>query len=99
MVRFLVVYDTPEDPEAFDRHYREVHIPLATRTPSDGQSDGPRASSAALARWASPPFRVLGACGPGTLGRGRPRYAPPSPDRLDNTSGDDPQHERDTVAA
>jgi uncharacterized protein (TIGR02118 family) len=33
MVRFLVVYDKPEDPAAFDRHYREVHIPLATKIP------------------------------------------------------------------
>ena len=29
MVRFLAVYDKPDDPDAFDRHYREVHIPLA----------------------------------------------------------------------
>jgi uncharacterized protein (TIGR02118 family) len=33
MVRFLVVYETPADPEAFDRHYRDVHIPLATALP------------------------------------------------------------------
>jgi uncharacterized protein (TIGR02118 family) len=33
MVRFLVLYDQPEDPEAFDRHYREVHIPLAKKLP------------------------------------------------------------------
>ncbi|HKT04834.1 MAG TPA: EthD family reductase [Rugosimonospora sp.] len=33
MVRFLVGYDPPADPEAFDRHYREVHIPLAKRLP------------------------------------------------------------------
>jgi uncharacterized protein (TIGR02118 family) len=31
MVRFLVLYDTPPDPEAFDRHYREVHIPLTKK--------------------------------------------------------------------
>ncbi len=31
MVRFLVLYDTPPDPEAFDRHYHEVHIPLAKK--------------------------------------------------------------------
>ncbi|HET7056309.1 MAG TPA: EthD family reductase [Thermomicrobiales bacterium] len=29
--RFLVIWDTPKDPEAFDRHYREIHIPLANR--------------------------------------------------------------------
>jgi uncharacterized protein (TIGR02118 family) len=33
MVRFLVMYDTPADPEAFDRYYREVHIPLAKKLP------------------------------------------------------------------
>jgi len=27
-VRFLALYETPADPEAFDRHYREIHIPL-----------------------------------------------------------------------
>ncbi len=33
MVRFLVLYDTPADPEAFDRHYWEIHIPLAKQLP------------------------------------------------------------------
>jgi uncharacterized protein (TIGR02118 family) len=33
MVRFLAVYDKPDDPAAFDRHYREVHIPLAKQLP------------------------------------------------------------------
>jgi uncharacterized protein (TIGR02118 family) len=33
MVRFLAAYDEPDDPEAFDRHYREVHIPLAKKLP------------------------------------------------------------------
>lgn len=33
MVRFIVLYDEPEDAEAFDRHYREVHIPLAKKLP------------------------------------------------------------------
>jgi uncharacterized protein (TIGR02118 family) len=31
MVRFLVLYDEPNDREAFDRHYQEVHIPLAKK--------------------------------------------------------------------
>jgi uncharacterized protein (TIGR02118 family) len=26
--RFLVLWDTPDDPDYFERHYREVHIPL-----------------------------------------------------------------------
>ena len=33
MVRFLAVYDKPDDPDLFDRHYREVHIPLAKKLP------------------------------------------------------------------
>lgn len=33
MVRFLVLYNTPEDPTAFDRHYRDVHIPLTKKLP------------------------------------------------------------------
>lgn len=33
MVRFLVLYDTPADPAAFDRHYREIHVPLTRRLP------------------------------------------------------------------
>ena len=31
--RFIVLWGTPTDAEAFDRHYREVHIPLASRLP------------------------------------------------------------------
>jgi uncharacterized protein (TIGR02118 family) len=31
--RFLATYETPTDPDAFDRHYREVHVPLALRLP------------------------------------------------------------------
>jgi uncharacterized protein (TIGR02118 family) len=31
--RLLAVYETPADPAAFDRHYRDVHIPLARRLP------------------------------------------------------------------
>jgi uncharacterized protein (TIGR02118 family) len=33
MVRFIALYDQPKDAEAFDRHYREVHIPLAKKLP------------------------------------------------------------------
>jgi uncharacterized protein (TIGR02118 family) len=31
--RFLAFYETPADPKEFDRHYREVHIPLGCRLP------------------------------------------------------------------
>ena len=33
MFRLLVCYETPADPQEFDRHYREVHIPLAMALP------------------------------------------------------------------
>lgn len=33
MARFVVMYDKPSDIEAFERHYREVHIPLAKQLP------------------------------------------------------------------
>jgi uncharacterized protein (TIGR02118 family) len=32
--RFLALYEAPADPEAFDRHYRQVHIPLVRRLPA-----------------------------------------------------------------
>lgn len=31
MVRLLVLYGHPQDPEAFDRYYEQIHIPLANR--------------------------------------------------------------------
>ncbi|HEV2013755.1 MAG TPA: EthD family reductase [Candidatus Dormibacteraeota bacterium] len=33
MVRFLVLYDKPQDVGSCDRHYREVHIPLTKKLP------------------------------------------------------------------
>ncbi|MFI1920391.1 nitroreductase/quinone reductase family protein [Nocardia sp. NPDC020380] len=33
VARFVVMYDVPSDIEAFERHYREVHIPLAKQLP------------------------------------------------------------------
>lgn len=33
MIRLLVLYGQPDDPKAFDRHYQEVHIPIAKRMP------------------------------------------------------------------
>lgn len=33
MARMVVIYRTPNDPEAFDRHYFETHIPLAKKLP------------------------------------------------------------------
>jgi uncharacterized protein (TIGR02118 family) len=31
--RFVVLWGTPEDQDRFDRHYRDVHIPLAKQLP------------------------------------------------------------------
>jgi uncharacterized protein (TIGR02118 family) len=31
--RLLVQWEAPTDPEAFERHYREIHIPLAQALP------------------------------------------------------------------
>ncbi|HTZ01978.1 MAG TPA: EthD family reductase [Xanthobacteraceae bacterium] len=33
MARLLVMYKTPRDPAAFDKHYAEKHVPLAQRIP------------------------------------------------------------------
>jgi uncharacterized protein (TIGR02118 family) len=33
MARLVVMYKTPKDPAAFDRHYFETHIPLAKKIP------------------------------------------------------------------
>lgn len=33
MARLLVLYKTPKNPEAFDKHYQAVHIPLAKKIP------------------------------------------------------------------
>jgi uncharacterized protein (TIGR02118 family) len=44
MAQILVLYNTPADPAAFDRYYREVHIPLANKIPglrSYTINDGP----------------------------------------------------------
>jgi uncharacterized protein (TIGR02118 family) len=33
VARFLVLWGQPDDPVAFERHYRDVHIPLALKIP------------------------------------------------------------------
>jgi uncharacterized protein (TIGR02118 family) len=32
-VKLTVLYGVPDDPEAFDKHYREVHMPIVARYP------------------------------------------------------------------
>jgi uncharacterized protein (TIGR02118 family) len=31
--RFLVLWGQPDDPTAFERHYRDVHVPLGKKLP------------------------------------------------------------------
>lgn len=33
MARMIVIYPTPKDIEAFDRHYFDIHVPLAKKLP------------------------------------------------------------------
>lgn len=33
MVRLIALFNRPEDPEAFDAHYRDVHTPIVRRYP------------------------------------------------------------------
>ncbi|UDL89167.1 EthD family reductase [Mesorhizobium sp. PAMC28654] len=33
MAKMLVIYKTPADPAAFDRHYFDIHVPLAKQLP------------------------------------------------------------------
>jgi uncharacterized protein (TIGR02118 family) len=33
MAQMIVIYKTPRNPGAFDRHYLDVHVPLARRLP------------------------------------------------------------------
>ena len=47
MARMVVIYRTPKDVEAFDRHYFEIHVPLAKKIPGLRKyeiSDGPIAT-------------------------------------------------------
>lgn len=52
MAQILVLYNAPADPAAFDRYYRETHIPLARKIPglrSYVISNGPVQASAGSA--------------------------------------------------
>src|ERR1043166_2700827 len=47
MTRMVVIYPTPRNVEAFDRHYFEIHVPLAKKLPGLRKyevSDGPIAT-------------------------------------------------------
>ncbi|MCM3585379.1 EthD family reductase [Mesobacillus maritimus] len=34
MAKMMVMYDQPKDKEGFEKHYNEVHIPLAEKVPN-----------------------------------------------------------------
>ena len=34
MAQLILIYRTPKSPAAFDKHYSEVHVPLARQLPS-----------------------------------------------------------------
>ena len=38
--RFLVLWGTPQDPDFFERHYREIHVPLVKKLPGGRGSPG-----------------------------------------------------------
>ncbi len=33
MIKYVALYRTPEDPEAFDKNYFETHVPIVDETP------------------------------------------------------------------
>jgi uncharacterized protein (TIGR02118 family) len=33
MVRLIALFNQPDDPDAFDAHYRDVHLPIVRRYP------------------------------------------------------------------
>jgi uncharacterized protein (TIGR02118 family) len=49
MARMLVIYKTPRDAAAFDKHYFEVHIPLAKKLPGLRKYEVSRGAINALA--------------------------------------------------
>jgi len=49
MARMLVIYKTPQDTAAFDKHYFEVHIPLAKQLPGLRKYEVSRGPITALA--------------------------------------------------
>lgn len=49
MARLLVIYRPPADPQAFDDHYVNVHIPLAKKLPGLRRYDVSRRPIATLA--------------------------------------------------
>ena len=79
---FLALYDPPADPAAFDRHYREIHIPLGSRLPRLRRYTVSRAAAAVRGA----PFYLVADLEWDTMDDlraafGSPRAAPPPPTR------------------
>lgn len=49
MARMVVIYKNPKDPAAFDKHYFEVHVPLARQLPGLLKYEVSKGSVVALA--------------------------------------------------
>ena len=54
MARMLVIYKAPVDPAAFDKHYFDVHIPLAKQLPGLKRYEVSKGPIVALAGTDSP---------------------------------------------
>ena len=54
----LVMYPTPKDPKAFDRAYREEHLPYAA-PPFDGRDRRRQQTSRLHARGERPPYHAI----------------------------------------
>ena len=54
MARMLVIYKTPKDPAAFDKHYFDVHVPMAKKLPGLRKYEVSKGSIVALAGAADP---------------------------------------------
>jgi uncharacterized protein (TIGR02118 family) len=57
MIQLTVLYGHPQDPAAFDRHYREVHAPLAKQIP--GLKGFTSTKLTSLAPQESSPFSLI----------------------------------------
>jgi uncharacterized protein (TIGR02118 family) len=75
MARMLVIYRQPKDPAAFDKHYLEVHVPLAKKLPGLRRyevSQGPIATPAG-----GPPFHMVATLHFDSLGAIKQAFATP----------------------
>ena len=71
MARMVVVYKTPEDIKAFNRHYFEKHVPIAKKRPGLRKYEVSEAADGleAVARVRSGKFDLVILDGPPVLGR------------------------------